>query len=77
MAPARRVVTATDSDGRSYFLTDGEADAVLELPGRELVFHELWVAGGPLASDEGTADAAGGAGAVSAGRISLGRSAPE
>lgn len=58
MAPVRRVVTATDSQGRSYFLSDGEAGAVLEQPGRGLVFHELWVTGGPLASNEGTADAA-------------------
>ena len=58
MTPVRRVVTATDSDGRSYFMSDGEAGAVLEQPGRGLVFHELWVTGGPLASNEGTADAA-------------------
>ena len=58
MAPVRRVVTATDSEGRSYFLSDGEAGAVLEQPGRGLVFHELWVTEGPLASNEGTADAA-------------------
>lgn len=61
MAAVRRVVTATDSDGRSYFMLDGEAGATLEQPGRGLVFHELWVTDGPLASNEGTADAAAGA----------------
>ena len=60
MAPVRRVVTATDSDGRSYFLLDGEAGATLEQPGRGLVFHELWVTEGPLASNEGIDDAAAG-----------------
>ena len=54
------VVTATDSDGRSYFVLDGEAGAVLEQPGRGLVFHELWVTEGPLASNEGIDDAAAG-----------------
>ena len=58
MAPVRRAVTATDSDGRSYFVLDGEAGAVLEQPGRGLVFHELWVTEGPLASNEGIDDAA-------------------
>lgn len=61
MVTVRRVVTATDSDGRSYFMLDGEAGAILEQPGRGLVFHELWVTGGPLASNEGTTDAAAGA----------------
>jgi mannose-6-phosphate isomerase-like protein (cupin superfamily) len=58
--PVRRVVTATDDKGRSYFLIDGAAGNVLGQPGRGLVFHELWVTGGPLASNEGTADAAAG-----------------
>ena len=52
----RRVVTATKPDGSSYFLLDGEAGAVLEQPGRGLVFHELWVTDGPLASNDGTVD---------------------
>ena len=54
----RRVVTTTDENGRSRFLIDGPSDAVLEQPGRGLVFHELWVTDGPLASNEGQADAA-------------------
>ena len=54
----RRVVTATDSHGRSYFLLDGPAGNVSEQPGRGLTFHELWITDGPLASNEGTADAA-------------------
>lgn len=57
MGKVRRVVTATDEDGRSYFLSDGEAGAVLDQPGRGLTFHELWVTDGPRASNVGTADA--------------------
>ena len=57
MAPVRRVVTTTDSEGRSSLLSDGDAAAVLEQPGRGLVFHELWVTERPLASNEGTTDA--------------------
>lgn len=53
----RRVVTATRPDGSSYFLVDGKAGAVLEQPGRGLVFHELWVTDGPRASNEGVEDA--------------------
>jgi mannose-6-phosphate isomerase-like protein (cupin superfamily) len=58
--PVRRVVTATNEHGKSYFLIDGRAGNVLNQPGRGLVFHELWVTDGPLASNEGTADAASG-----------------
>ena len=57
MYTPRRVITATDEDGRSYFMFDGPAGAVLEQPGRGLVFHELWVTDGPLASNEGAEDA--------------------
>ena len=53
----RRVVTATGEDGRSYFQIDGPNDAILEQPGRGLVFHELWETDGPLASVEGDEDA--------------------
>ncbi len=56
----RRVVTATDLNGRSYILLDGPAGAVLHQPGRGLTFHELWVTDGPLARNEGTQDAAAG-----------------
>lgn len=55
---ARRVVTATDANGASYFLIDGPAGKVLDQPGRGLCFHELWVTDGPLASNSGVADAA-------------------
>lgn len=54
----RRVVTATDESGASYFLIDGPAGNVLEQPGRGLTFHELWVTDGPLADNQGAADAA-------------------
>jgi mannose-6-phosphate isomerase-like protein (cupin superfamily) len=56
----RRVVTATDDSGKSYFMFDGEAGNVLRQPGRGIVFHELWVTEGPLASNEGAEDAAAG-----------------
>ncbi len=57
---ARRVVTATDAVGASYFLIDGPAGNILDQPGRGLSFHELWMTDGPLASNEGMADAAAG-----------------
>ena len=53
----RRVVTAANDDGRSYFLIDGPAAVVSDQMGRGLTFHELWVTDGPLASNEGTVDA--------------------
>ena len=56
----RRVVTATNAAGQSHFIIDGPAGNVLEQPGRGLTFHELWVTDGPLASNEGAADAAAG-----------------
>jgi len=53
----RRVVTANDADGRSFLLFDGPAGALLEQPGRGLVFHELWETDGPLADLESDEDA--------------------
>ena len=53
----RRVVTATDSAGKSFFRYDGPNETVLEQPGRGLVFHELWETDGPLASVDGEEDA--------------------
>jgi hypothetical protein len=54
----KRVVTANDKNGKSYFLFNGIADTVIEQPGRQLTFHELWESDGPLASNESTEDAA-------------------
>jgi len=54
----KRVVTANDETGKSYFLFNGPADTVVVQPGRQLTFHELWETDGPLASNEGTEDAA-------------------
>ena len=56
----RRVVTATNKSGQSYFMIDGPAGNISHQPGRGLVFHELWVTDGPLANNEGTRDAATG-----------------
>lgn len=56
----RRVVTATNEAGQSYFMVDGPAGNVSRQPGRGLVFHELWVTGGPLANNEGSLDSAAG-----------------
>ena len=53
----RRVVTATNEHGKSYFMIDGVAGNILEQPGRGLVFHELWVTDGPFANNEGNEDA--------------------
>lgn len=52
----RRVVTAHNDKGQSYFMIDDVAGNVFEQPGRGLVFHELWVTDGPLASNEGIED---------------------
>lgn len=54
----KRVVTANDDDGKSYFLHNGPASVVVVQPGRQLTFHELWETDGPLASNEGTEDTA-------------------
>ena len=53
----RRVVTANDGKGRSYFLFDGPAQTVVGQVGRGLTFHELWETDGPVASNEGNEDA--------------------
>ncbi len=53
----KRVVTANDATGKSYFLFNGPAPTVVEQPGRQLTFHELWETDGPLASNEGVEDA--------------------
>lgn len=58
MYNGRRIVTGHDDSGRSCFIIDGAAGAVLEQPGRGLTFHEMWVTDGPLASNEGSVDAA-------------------
>lgn len=55
----RRVVTGHDARGRSVFLKDGHAKNVKEMasmPG--LALTDLWETTGPLASNEGKADAA-------------------
>ena len=55
----RRVFTATDPAGRSYFAEDGEARSVHEQIVNGLVFHELWRTSGPLASNSDEEDAVG------------------
>lgn len=47
----RRVVTGHDEAGRSYFVSDGDTEAVFNLADHGLVFHELWKTTGPLASN--------------------------
>lgn len=54
----KRVVTANDEDGKSYFLFNGPTETVVVQPGRQLTFYELWETDGPQASNEGTEDAA-------------------
>lgn len=58
MYAGKRVVTGHDAEGRSCFILEGGAGAVLEQPGRGLTFHEMWVTDGPLASNIGNEDAA-------------------
>jgi mannose-6-phosphate isomerase-like protein (cupin superfamily) len=55
----KRVVTATTDGGRSYILSDGPPETMVQ-PGRALTFYELWETGGPLASNVGTDDAVAG-----------------
>jgi len=55
----RRVYTGHNDDGRSVFLSDANATAVMEMasmPG--LALTDLWVTNGPTASNEGADDAA-------------------
>ncbi|MEP3278267.1 MAG: cupin domain-containing protein [Stappiaceae bacterium] len=54
----KRVVTANDEFGKSYFLHNDVAQTVVVQPGRQLTFHELWETDGPLASNIGTEDTA-------------------
>jgi mannose-6-phosphate isomerase-like protein (cupin superfamily) len=55
----RRVVTATDKAGKSYFLSDGPAPNVKEMTGMTgLYLTDLWESGGPKARNDGTKDAA-------------------
>ena len=55
----RRVVTATDEKGKSYFLSDGMADNHKEMVGMEgLYLTDLWETTGPRANNKGAADAA-------------------
>ena len=57
--PIRRVVTGHNDDSRSVFIADGNATAVKEMesmPG--LALTDLWVTGGPMASNTGNDDAA-------------------
>jgi hypothetical protein len=54
----RRVVTATDADGRSYALSDGTPPAALDAGDTRLV--ELWQTGGPLRAPDQGGDPEGG-----------------
>jgi mannose-6-phosphate isomerase-like protein (cupin superfamily) len=55
----RRVVTATDDQGKSYFLSDAVAGNFKEMAGMDgLYLTDLWETTGPRASNKGTADAA-------------------
>jgi mannose-6-phosphate isomerase-like protein (cupin superfamily) len=55
----RRVVTATDDNGKSYFLSDGVAENYKEMAGMDGLFlTDLWETAGPRADNRGTQDAA-------------------
>jgi quercetin dioxygenase-like cupin family protein len=54
----RRLVAATDADGRSYALTDGTPPAALDAGDTRLV--ELWQTGGTLSASDQGGDPAGG-----------------
>jgi len=54
----RRLVAATDADGRSYALTDGTPPAALDAGGTRLV--ELWQTGGALGAPDQGGDPEGG-----------------
>ncbi len=55
----RRVVTATDEHGKSYFLFDGLAENYKEMAGMDgLYLTDLWETTGPLARNDGARDAA-------------------
>jgi mannose-6-phosphate isomerase-like protein (cupin superfamily) len=55
---ARRVVTATNKDRKSYFLSDRTAENFKEMAGMDgLYLTDLWETSGPRANNNGTADA--------------------
>ena len=55
---ARRIVTATDQDGKSYFHSDGKAENYKEMTGMNgLYLTDLWETKGPSADNRGTDDA--------------------
>ncbi len=55
----RRVVTATDENGNSYFHSDGTAENCKEMSGMDgLYLTDLWETAGPRANNRGTQDAA-------------------
>jgi len=55
----RRVITATDENGKSYFHSDGIAENHKEMSGMNgLYLTDLWETTGPRASNRGTDDAA-------------------
>jgi len=59
MHRVRRVITATDGHGKSYFVSDGIAGNFKEMPGMDGLFlTDLWETSGPRASNRGTQDAA-------------------
>lgn len=59
MERCRRVVTATNDQGKSYFLFDGIAQNFKEMTGMSgLYLTDLLETSGPLASNKGIADAA-------------------
>jgi mannose-6-phosphate isomerase-like protein (cupin superfamily) len=54
----RRIVTATDQDGKSYFHSDGTADNYKEMSGMDgLYLTDLWETNGSRADTRGTEDA--------------------
>jgi len=59
MQRVRRVVTATDDNGKSYILSDGIAGNYKEMTGMEgLYLTDLWETAGPRAKNRGGGDAA-------------------
>ena len=54
----RRIVTAIDQDGKSYFHSDGQAENYKEMTGMNgLYLTDLWETKGPRADNRGTNDA--------------------
>ncbi len=54
----RRVVTATNDEGKSYILLDDETPHILEMTGIGVVSNEIWVTDGSPADNTGVGDAA-------------------